>query len=119
MSEDNTQELMTKYFPQCPICKSEANYSVSPSYSIVQCTACKSKLMSDDFKDLNKDLTSLMLLSLPTTQGNEENIVSFEPMKNRDMPIKFWLEIAREPENITQMRYLPYLPRRPLCHSPS
>ena len=98
---------MIRFFPRCPICKSIANYTVSPSKYIVQCGACKSKFMSHDFKDPRKGLTSLSLFSAPTEPIDESRIVSLKALINQTHPIGFWLNI----ENAK------YLPNCPLCHS--
>jgi len=96
---------MAKHFPRCPICKSEANYSVSPSNTVVQCDKCKAKFMSEDFKDVSKGLTRLSLFSVPTELIDESAMASLKLLKDQRFPVSFWL--GRE--------YARCLPRCPMC----
>lgn len=116
VSKEHTKELMTKYFPKCPLCESEPNYSISNSIHIVQCNVCKAKFVSEDFKDINKDLTGLALFAFPTggfdsflgrarssvfSWINEVNILK------KECPISTWINLETKPgmNKEERMRY--------------
>jgi hypothetical protein len=64
MSKELGQEIMTKYFPNCPLCHSQPNYSSSPAGTVVQCESCKAKFFSKDLQNPSKELKTLRLFSL-------------------------------------------------------
>jgi len=119
MSEEHTRQLMVKYFPKCPICKSEANYSVSPSNVVVQCNSCKAKFSSEDFKDPRKDLIHLSLFSPPSTLINESLISTLKLMQNEPYHFHFWQNMKLNKTELEQQlaeyrgesQPLPPLPR--------
>lgn len=100
MSEQNTRELMTKYFPECPICKKQTKYNVNTSNHIVQCDNCKSEFFSTDFLDIQKGLTHLGLTSLPTSKIAGMDLGILTAYKNQMMPIVFWqnLQSVKQPK---------------------
>ena len=96
MSEEHTRQLMRKYFPKCPLCKSEADYAVSPSFHVVQCNECNAKFMSEDLKDPNSDLTILSLFALPPDITDEKLLATFTSLRYKKHPISFWQEFELE-----------------------
>jgi len=106
MPEEHTRELMAKHFPVCPICMFKADYAVSPSKVIVQCNSCKAKFRSEDFRDPQKDLTNLILFTLPTAHVDESLMPALESMKDKAYPISFWQNMkpdrTRLEKNLTE-----------------
>jgi len=81
---------MMKYFPKCPFCQSEANYTVSPSNTVVQCNSCKAKFSSDEFKQLKGDLTKLILISLPLSLPDAKVLEHLKSITFKSLPILYW-----------------------------
>jgi len=93
---------MIKHFPKCPVCRSEANYTVGPSEIMVTCNSCKAKFSSDEFRDPRKDLTGLSLLTPPSVLVEESLIRIFKTMRYEMHPIDFWKGIKPDESELMQ-----------------
>lgn len=102
MSEKHTLEVMVKYFYKCPICGSDANYNVSPSNVVVQCNICKAKFLSFDFRDSQKDLTTLQLFALPTALVDESFIPLLKEMHDKIYSVSFWQKMKDRKADLEQ-----------------
>jgi len=61
VEKEKVAELMRREFAKCPVCKLDADYEISGvRKDYVQCTSCKAKWQSDDFKK-GEELSKLKL----------------------------------------------------------
>ena len=72
-----------RYFLNCPICRSEADFTIILQNSVLQCNLCKAKFELNDYKDVQ-------LVALPSALVHEKMIPTLESMKDRPYPLQFW-----------------------------
>jgi len=82
-NEKDTEALMLKYFPTCPLCGADKGYDVSGfAKSFVQCRSCKAKWESTDFIKC-QELKQLELWDLPYDGKGAS-------LKRKKFPVEFW-----------------------------
>lgn len=95
------QALMTRYFPQCPLCKSDKGYKVRgllPSSQYVRCKTCGAEWTSRDFVGY-KNLRALKLWKPPEDPEVYAQFISQSPLKLRKMySTKLWKALMNKEE---------------------
>jgi hypothetical protein len=96
VSKEEVIALMMKYFRNCPICRTKADYEVSGVFkNYVQCTSCLAKWMSNDFIG-GKEIKTLQLWETDK-EGKSEVLLK------ETKPVSFWQSLDLE-KSATQER---------------
>jgi hypothetical protein len=95
------QALFKRYFPRCPICKSDKGYEVSgffPSTQYVKCKNCSSEWYSPDFTRF-KNLKSLRLSKPPQEPEVYAEFIQQSPLEFRKFyPTESWQAMMNNAE---------------------
>lgn len=93
--------LMKRYFPNCPICKSDKGYQVKgflPSSQYVKCNNCRAEWTSRDFIGY-KDLESMKLFKPPEDPEIYAEFISQSPLKlKKTYPVNLWQAMMNNEE---------------------
>lgn len=93
--------LMTRYFPTCPICKSDKSYEAHgflPSSQYVRCKNCGAEWTSSNFATY-QDLKALKLWKPPEDPKVYAEFISQSPLKTKKTyPTKLWQALMNKEE---------------------
>jgi len=93
--------LMSRYFPTCPICKSDKSYEVRgflPSSQYVRCKNCGAEWTSSNFAGY-RDLKALKLWKPPEDPEVYAEFISQSPLKpKKTYPMKLWQALMNKEE---------------------
>lgn len=102
--------LFGRYFPRCPICKSDKGYEARgflPSSQYVRCKSCEAEWTSTDFIGF-RDLKSLKLWKPPENPQMYAEFISQSPLKlKKTYPTKLWQALMNKEEISLNMEKLP------------
>jgi len=93
--------VFVRYFPKCPICKSDKGYKIHgllPSSQYVQCSNCGAEWTSTDFIGF-KDLKSMKLWKPPSSPQVYAEFISQSPLRlSKRYPTTLWQAMMNNQE---------------------
>jgi hypothetical protein len=93
--------VFVRYFPKCPICKSDKGYKIHgllPSSQYVQCLNCGAEWTSTDFIGF-KDLKSMKLWKPPSNPQVYAEFISQSPLRlSKSYPTILWQAMMNNQE---------------------
>ena len=105
-SKEDVEKLMLKYFPFCPLCKSEKGYDVSGFHKdFVQCKSCGAQWKSSDF------IECLVLRNLILWQPAHDGTGASLAKRKVERSIDFWKDPEKVKKELEESKEKPIAPR--------